>query len=169
MLPQSTLLRNKKIMKSSKISIRLIILSQLFIFSSFVQADDVDDIMNVVQSWAELENDLESQAKLIREDRVQITGSVRQSNQAKNLEVQIASHNARVNHEGGAAELIVRIESPLVKIYDNTAVISFIRLVNAIPHDGMPSSPSSAWATMVLVKERNEWKIAHHHMSPIGT
>lgn len=155
-------------MKSSKISLRLIILSQLFIFSSFVQADDVDDIMNVVQSWAELENDLESQAKLIREDRVQITGSVRQSNQAKNLEVQLANQNARINHEGGAAELIVRIESPLVKIYDNTAVISFIRLVNAIPHDGMPSSPSSAWATIVLVKESNEWKIAHHHMSPIG-
>ena len=86
----------------------------------------------------------------------------------RNLEVQLANQNARINHEGGAAELIVRIESPLVKIYDNTAVISFIRLVNAIPHDGMPSSPSSAWATMVLVKESNEWKIAHHHMSPIG-
>jgi hypothetical protein len=55
-------------MKLSKRLVRLIILSQLFIFSSFVQADDVDDIMNVVQSWAELENDLESQAKLIRED-----------------------------------------------------------------------------------------------------
>ena len=88
-------------MKSSKRLVRLIILSQLFIFSSFVQADDVDDIMNVVQSWAELENDLESQAKLIREDRVQITGSMRQSNQGKNLEVQLASHNARIKHQGG--------------------------------------------------------------------
>ena len=156
-------------MKLSKRLVRLIILSQLFIFSSFVQADDVDDIMNVVQSWAELENDLESQAKLIREDRVQITGSMRQSNQGKNLEVQLASHNARIKHQGGATELIVRIESPLIRIYDNTAVISFIRLVNAIPHDGMPSSPTYAWATMVLIKERNEWKIAHHHMSPIGT
>ena len=99
-------------MKLSKRLVRLIILSQLFIFSSFVQADDVDDIMNVVQSWAELENDLESQAKLIREDRVQITGSMRQSNQGKNLEVQLASHNARIKHQGGATELIVRIESP---------------------------------------------------------
>ena len=53
---------------------------RLFIFSSFVQADDVDDIMNVVQSWAELENNLESQTKFIREDQVQITGSMRQSN-----------------------------------------------------------------------------------------
>ena len=96
-------------MKLSKRLVRLIILSQLFIFSSFVQADDVDDIMNVVQSWAELENDLESQAKLIREDRVQITGSMRQSNQGKNLEVQLASHNARIKHQGVATELIVRI------------------------------------------------------------
>lgn len=106
-------------MKLSKRLVRLIILSQLFIFSSFVQADDVDDIMNVVQSWAELENDLESQAKLIREDRVQITGSMRQSNQGKNLEVQLASHNVRIKHQGGATELIVRIESPLIRIYDN--------------------------------------------------
>ena len=88
-------------MKLSKRLVRLIILSKLFIFSSFVQADDVDDIMNVVQSWAELENDLESQAKLIREDRVQITGSMRQSNQGKNLEVQLASHNARIKHQEG--------------------------------------------------------------------
>ena len=57
--------------------------------------------MNVVQSWAKLENNLESQAKLIREDRVQITGSMRQSNQGKNLEVQLASHNARIKHQGG--------------------------------------------------------------------
>jgi len=49
-------------------SLTITTLLAIFIFSSFVQADDVDDIMNVVQSWAELENDLESQAKLIRED-----------------------------------------------------------------------------------------------------
>ena len=119
-------------MKLSKRLVRLIILSQLFIFSSFVQADDVDDIMNVVQSQAELENDLESQAKLIREDRVQITGSMRQSNQGKNLEVQLASHNVRIKHQGGATELIVRIESPLIRIYDNQ-VESFPRRGNVAP------------------------------------
>lgn len=49
-------------------------------------ADDIEDVMKVVLGWAEVENDLESKGKLIREDRVQITGSVSQSNQARNLE-----------------------------------------------------------------------------------
>ena len=149
--------------------IKSALIVSLLAIAPFTQADDVEDVMEVIHSWAELENNLEDQAKLIREDRVQITGSVRQSDQAKNLEVQISSYAARVSTQGGASKQIVRIESPLVRIYGDTAVVSFIRLVNAFPFNQLPRPQSSAWATMVLVKESNEWKIAHHHMSPIGS
>jgi ketosteroid isomerase-like protein len=81
----------------------------------------------------------------------------------------LVAHAARVSTQGGASKQIVRIESPLVRIYGDTAVVSFIRLVNAFPFNQLPRPQSSAWATMVLVKESNEWKIAHHHMSPIGS
>ena len=37
-------------------------------------ADDEDDVMDVIYRWAELEQDLEAQAALVREDRVQIGG-----------------------------------------------------------------------------------------------
>ena len=43
---------------------------------------------------AELEQDLEAQAALVRDDRVQIGGGVRQTNQSQNLEVQIMNYNA---------------------------------------------------------------------------
>ena len=125
-------------------------------------------MLKVVQRWADLETNLEAQAQLIRDDRVQITGGIRQSNQAENLKVQIASFNAMVKRDGGTPTMIVRVESPLVKIYGNTAVVSFIRLVNSIPNNQGPRPANAAWATMVLVKEGGDWKIAHHHMSPFG-
>ena len=52
--------------------------------------------MEVVHRWAELESNLEAQAQLVREDRVQIAGGIRQTDQAKNLEVQLASEDRSV-------------------------------------------------------------------------
>jgi len=110
-------------------------------------------------------NDLVAQGKLIRADRVQVTGNGRQSDQAGNLRVQIANHNARVKTAGGEPEMIVRIESPQVAVYGDTAVVSFLRLFNVIPYNSDPVPQNRAWFTLVLVKERGSWGIAHSHVS----
>jgi ketosteroid isomerase-like protein len=135
------------------------------LISPLAFADDADDVMAVVQQWADTEADLVAQARLIRDDRVQVTGNGRQSDQAGNLRVQLANHNARVKMAGGEPEMIVRIESPQVAVYGDTAVVSFLRLFNVIPHNSDPLPQNRAWFTLVLVKERGSWGIAHSHVS----
>jgi hypothetical protein len=124
--------------------------------------------MAVITEWAALEHDLEAQASLIRSDRIQVAGGVRQTDQAENLRVQIANHNARVRVSGGEPEMIVRIESPIIRIYGDTAVVSFVRLFNVIPHNQPPMPGGANWFTLVLVKEGGDWGIAHSHVSSTG-
>ena len=133
-----------------------------------VYADDEDDVLAVIHQWAALEQDLEAQAELVRDDRVQIGGGIRQSNQAQNLAVQLMNYEAMVDAMGGEPEMIVPIESPLIRIYVDTAVASFVRLFNISPPGERASPVSAAWFSMVLIKERGEWKIAHHHVSNHG-
>ena len=65
------------------------------------QVSDESAIMDLIENWAALENDLEAQASLVRDDRVQIGGGIRQTDQAKNLEVQIMRYDALVESWGG--------------------------------------------------------------------
>ncbi|RLA34624.1 MAG: hypothetical protein DRR11_02280 [Gammaproteobacteria bacterium] len=146
-------------------TLSLLVASAAILFAPMAFADDADDVMAVVQQWADTEADLTAQAKTIRADRVQVTGGGRQSDQAGNLRVQLANHNARVKTAGGEPELIVRIESPQVAIYGDTAVVSFMRLFNVIPYNSDPLPTNRAWFTLVLVKERGSWGIAHSHVS----
>ena len=146
-------------------TLSLLVASAAVLFAPMAFADDADDVMAVVQQWADTEADLTAQAKTIRADRVQVTGGGRQSDQAGNLRVQLANHNARVRTAGGEPELIVRIESPQVAVYGDTAVVSFMRLFNVIPYNSDPLPPNRAWFTLVLVKERGSWGIAHSHVS----
>jgi len=145
----------------------LFTISSLFIAPAAI-ADDADDVMAVVNQWAALEHDLEAQAELIRSDRIQVAGGVRQSDQAGNLAVQLANHEARSRIAGGEPKMIVRIESPMVRVYGNTAVVSFVRLFNVIPHNQPPNSGGASWFTLVLVKEGGDWGIAHSHVSATG-
>jgi len=126
---------------------------------------DVSEVMAVIEKWAALESDLRAQADLIRDDRVQISQGIRQSNQAGNLAVQLLKHDARVEFWGGEPMMMVRIEDPLVRVYGDVAVASFIRLFDVAPPGERPVSTGSAWFSLVLVKERGEWKIAHNHVS----
>ena len=146
-------------------SILLVTVCSLFIAPN-VFADDADDVMAVVNQWAALEHDLETQADLIRSDRIQVAGGVRQTDQAGNLAVQLANHEARVRIAGGEPQMIVRIESPIVRVYGNTAVVSFVRLMNVIPHNQPPMPGGANWFTLVLVKDGGDWGIAHSHVSP---
>ena len=97
------------------------------------QVSDESAIMDLIENWAALENDLEAQASLVRDDRVQIGGGIRQTDQAKNLEVQIMRYEALVESWGGEPQMIVRIEDPLIRVYGDAAVASFRRNLNFRP------------------------------------
>ena len=156
-----------KFIISSLIAVVITTLSSLAASdTSSADRGDVSDVLAVIQKWAELEDDLEAQAELIRDDRVQVGGGIRQSNQAENLAVQLLRYNALVDLWGGEPDLMVRIEDPLVQIYGNVAVASFMRLFDVAPPGRQPNETGTAWFSMVLVKENGEWKIAHHHVSP---
>jgi ketosteroid isomerase-like protein len=138
----------------------------LIVLSTAAWADDVDDVTAFLYRYAELESDLDAQASMIRDDRVMIAGSARQTDQAKNMEVQIAAQRAN-NAMAGGGKMVVRIESPEVRVYGDTAVASFMRLTNIFPANASPITPGPLWVSLVLVKERGNWAIAHTHISPV--
>ena len=134
--------------------------------TAFAQGDEETEVLAVIERWAALENDLIAQAELIRDDRVQISGGIRQTNQKLNLEVQLLRFDAMAEEMGGKPKIIVRIENPLIRIYGNVAVASFVRLFDAAPPGKRATRTGSAWFSMVLVKDDADWEIAHHHVSP---
>ena len=107
-----------KIFSSTGLLIVAILLSPIALTDTLsAKQGDVSDVMAVIEKWAELEHDLTAQAELVRDDRVQIGGGIRQSNQAENLAVQLMRYNALMESWGGEPEMIVRIEDPLVRVY----------------------------------------------------
>ena len=139
----------------------------LCVFASSAQADDVDDVMAFLEQYAALENDLEKQADMIRDDRVMIAGSARQTDQSGNMAAQIAGRDANNKANGGPTKLVMRIEAPEVRVYGSTAVASFMRLTNVYPANAAPVNPGPLWISLVLVKEGGKWAIAHTHISPV--
>jgi len=137
------------------------------VFAPLAFADDKDDVMAFIDQYGELEDDLDAQSKMIRDDRVMIT-AVRQSDNAKNMEIQIAGRKANEAINGGMTRFITTIESPQIAIYGDVAVASFIRIFNVIPHNQPPAGGQPQWVTLVLVKEGGDWGIAHTHMSAAG-
>ena len=136
-------------------------------FAPFALADDKDDIMALVAQYGELEDDLAAQAKMMRDDRVMIT-NIRQTDNDKNMEIQMASRKANDAVNGGKTRFITTIESPRIAVYGDTAVASFVRSFTILPHNQAPVNGGPTWVTLVLVKERGNWGIAHTHMSPAG-
>jgi hypothetical protein len=129
-------------------------------------ADNHGEVMDAVKRYANLEGNLAEQAKLIRSDRVMITG-VRQSDQAKNLEIQLAARNAMDAANGGEARWITEIESPEIRMYGDVAVASMMRIFHIYPPDQPPINAPPHWLTLVLVRENGKWGIAHSHISPL--
>ncbi len=136
-------------------------------FAPFALADDKDDIMALVSQYGDLEDDLAKQSDLIRDDRVMIT-NIRQTDNDKNMEIQMASRKANDAVNGGKTRFITTIESPRIAVYGDTAVASFVRAFTILPHNQAPVNGGPTWVTLVLVKEDGDWGIAHTHMSPAG-
>ena len=138
------------------------------IFSSSSFADDEDDVMAVIQQYGDLEGDLEAQANLMRSDRVHIVGGNRQTNQAKNREIQLATRNRQEALNGGKTEYITTIEDVDVSVHGDVAVASFKQWWNIYPvgQEAILSTPT--WLTLVLVKDGSGWFIKHTHASPVS-
>ena len=135
-------------------------------FSAF--ADDVDDVMAVIQQYGDLEGDLEAQANLMRSERVHIVGGNRQTNQAKNREIQLATRNREESLNGGKTEYITTIEDLDVSIHGDVAVASFKQWWNIYPTGQEAILSTPAWLTLVLVKDGSGWFIKHTHASPVS-
>ena len=117
--------------RGARLGTLIIALSGL-VFAPAALADDRDDVMAFIERYGDLEGDLEAQASLIRDDRVMIT-NVRQTNNAKNMQIQMANRAANNAVAGGEAKWITTIESPHIAIYGNVAVASFIRMFDIYP------------------------------------
>ena len=128
-------------------------------------ADDAEDVLAVVQKWAELENDLAAQATLVTEDRIQVFEMWRRVDQAQNLRVQLAKR-AAIRKLDPDWRVIVTIEAPIVRVYGgDAAVVSFKRMYEVIPGNAAPRPMYQTYISMTLIKEDGEWKIAHMHGS----
>jgi hypothetical protein len=154
--------------RGSRLTTLIVVLAGL-IFAPYAFADDEDDVLAVVNQYAELEGDLAAQAKLMRSDRVYITGGIRQTDEANNMAMQMAVREANEAINGGKTKFLTILEGPLIRVYGNVAVASFIRAFRTIPHNQPPNPPGPAlWVTLVLVKDGGKWGIAHTHQSPAG-
>lgn len=148
----------------------LILLLSGLTVTPIAYAADADDVLAVIKQYVDLEGDLAAQAKLMRSDRVYITGGMRQTNEANNMAMQMAAREATEAINGGKTKFMTVLEGPVIRVYGNVAVASFIRAFNTIPHNQPPNPPGQpVWVTLVLVKEGGKWGIAHTHQSAAGS
>jgi hypothetical protein len=139
------------------------------IFAPIAFADDADDVLALVKQYGDLEDDLAAQANLMRSDRVYIAGGMRQTDEAKNMAMQMAARAASEAVNGGKTKFMTVLEGPLIRVYGNVAVASFVRAFQTIPHNQPANPPGQAqWVTLVMVKDGGEWGIAHTHQSSAG-
>ncbi len=149
---------------------KLKFITVVFVFTSMlftgnVLADNLSDVMKVIQQYGDLENDLAAQAKLMHSDRVYISAGVRQTDEAKNMTNQITGRQASEALNGGKTKFVTMIEDPVVSIHGKTAVASFVRWWQVYPHQKASNVSSPTWVTLVLVKEKSKWMITHTHIS----
>lgn len=137
-------------------------------FAPFANADDHDSVLAFIKQYADLEDDLAAQAELMTDDRIFVNGPVRLTDNAKNMANQMATRDAMERVNGGPTKFVTTIENPMVRMYGDVAVASFVRWFNTYPHNKPANPPGGMqWVTLVLVKDGRDWKIAHSHQSAI--
>ena len=156
-----------KFTKSSYLGSLVFILAGM-IYAPYAIADDEDDVLAFIQQYGDLENDLEAQAKLMRPDRTFITGGVRQTDEAKNMANQIASRKAGEAMNGGKTKFVTTIEGPIVSFTGTLQSRVSCAGGMSIRTIRQRLLLDRTWVTLVLVKERGEWRIKHTHQSPLA-
>ena len=136
-------------------------------------ADDMDDVMAVIESYIATETDLAEQARLMTEDRTYIVAGRRFTDNVANMQGQLAGEKLRQALDP-AGTMIVTAEDPMVKVHGETAVASFYRHWNwtpsaeAVKAGRTGNAPPSQVVTVVLSKQPGDWRIVHTHISPMG-
>lgn len=130
-------------------------------------ADDMDDVMAVIEAYGDLEGDLSAQAGLMHPDRVYITQGMRQTNESLNMRNQIATREAQEALNGGKTEFVTTIEDVDISIHGDVAIASFVRWWNVYPANQAPVLGAPTWVSLVLIKEGSDWLIKHTHQSPV--
>lgn len=130
-------------------------------------ADDMDDVMAVIEAYGNLEGDLAAQAELMHPDRVYITGGMRQTNESLNMRNQIATREAQEALNGGKTEFVTTIEDADISIHGDVAIASFVRWWNVYPANQAPVLGAPTWVSLVLIKEGSDWLIKHTHQLPV--
>ena len=134
--------------------------------TSNVFAGDKEEIMDVIETYrtTEVSNDLASQATLMTKNRLWIS-NLRMSgegNQKFNMERQQFNKDRRTQRNPDFKMMITYID-PIVRIYDNAAVVSFLQRRSG----RNPDFELTFYTTLVLVKKDGAWKIDVTHMSPL--
>jgi ketosteroid isomerase-like protein len=68
---------------------------------------------------------------------------------------------------GGSRPGGVHMVQPHVRLWDNTAIVSYVRLIQTVRPDG-PATTAFA-ETRVWQKQNGSWKHVHFHRSPAGS
>ena len=150
-----------------KIFITKWIAAILLIMPLSILADDVKDVMEVIEAYGDLESDLEAQAELMHPDRVYITQGMRQTDESLNMRNQILTRQAQEALNGGKTEFVTTIEDVDIAIQGDVAVASFVRWWNVFSANQAPVLGAPTWVSLVLIKEGSDWLIKHTHQSPV--
>ncbi|MDZ7643075.1 MAG: nuclear transport factor 2 family protein [Woeseiaceae bacterium] len=137
-------------------------------------ADDMDDVMAVIDSYIATETDLAEQARLMTDDRTYIVAGRRFTDNVANMRGQLAGEKLRQELDPDGT-MIVTAEDPMIKVYGDTAVASFNQPhwwltpgADAVKAGQAGNAPPSQVVTVVLNKHRGDWQIVHTHISPMG-
>ena len=175
-IPKPIIQKRRDLMK-----IKGIVFCLAFLLAGLIQAQDKADVQAIhklVDEYCKTEDagDMKAQARLMKADRIWIgpAGGGRITNQTMNIEKQQAQFDEMKKMVPGI-KLFTDARDRIIKFYGNgkVAVASFYWYRKFIlPHNtsketrelfAVQSKPLVV--TQVLVKDGNEWKIAHSHLS----
>ncbi len=134
-------------------------------------ADDMDDVIALIDAYIETEGDLSEQGKLMSEDRVYIVGSpaMRQTDNLANMKLQLLGEKRRNTLNPGGLYMAT-MEDPIIRVYGDAAVASFRRNLIWRPsaegvRNGSSNNTARQLVSVVMAKIDGDWKIVHTHIS----
>jgi len=159
-------------MKLNKIRNIYILALFSLIISINTRADDMDDVLALLDAYIETESDLMAQNALMSEDRIFIIGApaMRMTDNKTNMMRQMHVNNRSEEMDPNSIYYATR-EDQIVRVYGDAAVASFRRNLNFLPsaegmRNGMSNNTTRQLVTVVMAKVEGDWKIVHTHISP---
>ena len=125
-----------------------------------------EEVLAFLEDYSALEGDLDAQSRYICDDRVWIAVS-RWAHGPDFMAWQEAQRDHRASKPmGKGIAYYVQMESPIIRVYGNTAVASYLRRTQVMPAEGPIVTQPPHGSPLVPVKEKGRWGIAHSPCSP---